>query len=87
MTKTRFVMLAAACLFVIAAARASAGGSCAPLLREIEAKLKSLPDAARKQDIRMQYEAAKKAANNYDDEGCLEHAKAALAQMAAAKRS
>ena len=87
MTKTRCVMLAAACWFVIAAAPAAAGGSCAPLLREIEVKLKSLPDAPRKQDIRKRYEAAKKAANNFDDEGCMKHAKAALTQIAAAKRS
>ncbi len=62
-----------------------AGGECAPKLREIEAKLTALPSSPSKEQVRLLYEAAEKAASNYDDEGCLEHAKEALEKIAEAK--
>ena len=64
---------------------AFAGGECAPKLREVEAKLTAMPNGTVMAAARKLFEDAQKAANNYDDDGCLERAKEALAKIAAAK--
>ena len=72
-------------LLVIGIGPVYAGGECAPKLREVEAKIEAMPNMTSKEQVRELYEAAKKAAENYDDEGCLEHATRALERIKAAK--
>ena len=62
-----------------------AGGTCAPELRAIEAKLAEMPNTQSKEKVRELYEAAKKAASNYDDERCMERAAEALKRIVSAK--
>ena len=84
---TVFKMMTVATSLVVAGAvmPAVAGGECAPKLREVEAKMAAMPDTAVKVVVRKLFEDAQKAANNYNDEGCLEHAKEALAKIVVAR--
>ena len=74
--------LVTALIAASAGSSAFAGGSCAPVLRAVETQLTAMPESTAKDAVRELFESAKKAANNYDEEGCLVRANEALAKIA-----
>ncbi len=73
-----------AILLILDASPGFAGGECAPKMRDAEAKLAEMPASTTKEEASKLLEAAQKAADNYNDEGCVEHVEEALAKIAQA---
>ncbi len=72
----RSVILAMAMLFM--STSAIAGGACDPQLDKLEPKISKLTDDSVKAEVQKHYDAARKAAGNYDEDGCLEHLELAM---------